>query len=571
MKTPIILLILLFICPSVLGATYVFNPITDNRVYPHTQISPSYESSQIHVRTCPGEYIAATFVIRPTNTINFLPVTNDLTNGIFTISKDNIDIKGVKCWYQRGDYATAPITTRLYLPELLLNDDSLVQVNEGTNHLKTKEYGYISINNPDDPRYGTWNNPTMTVEDSESLLPISLQANQNKQYWITVYVPENTFSGTYEGGISLRDGQSEFGTIQLTVEVLPFTLPESPVEQSIYYVSRIQGTGQPYYGGQPPRNSLQVQRELEDLKKHGITNPNIYAWHHSEYDNFVTYNQLRKNVGMSMNPIYYLGYNIKESDSISLVRQRVQGVKDWYQQNYGTETVYIYCEDESDMTPLASRIMAAREVGGLTFNAQGPAKALIALNHDPPLLDLAILNGNPLPSMIEAYHAKNLKIGSYSNPQAGEEKPLTYRRNYGLLLWQRDVDVAMTFAYCYGHGLVWNDWHWPSYKQEVFSYPTANGVVNTIQFEGYREGVNDVRYLQKLIDVINDNPRKDTSAARQYVDNLKTTSLTTVDLDGVRNDIINYILVLDSPGIPGFETILMFLAVLLVFSRMKKK
>ena len=37
------------------------------------------------------------------------------------------------------------------------------------------------------------------------------------------------------------------------------------------------------------------------------------------------------------------------------------------------------------------------------------------------------------------------------------------------------------------------------YRDHVFAYPTSNGVIDTIQWEGWREGVDDTRYVATLI------------------------------------------------------------------------
>ena len=40
---------------------------------------------------------------------------------------------------------------------------------------------------------------------------------------------------------------------------------------------------------------------------------------------------------------------------------------------------------------------------------------------------------------------------------------------------------------------------YPHYRDHVFAYPTSNGVIDTIQWEGCREGVDDTRYVASLI------------------------------------------------------------------------
>jgi hypothetical protein len=60
-------------------------------------------------------------------------------------------------------------------------------------------------------------------------------------------------------------------------------------------------------------------------------------------------------------------------------------------------------------------------------------------------------------------------------------------------------DVASaTYAYQHSFCNIWNDFDDPVFRDHVFAYPTVNGVIDTTAWEGYREGVDDVRYLTKL-------------------------------------------------------------------------
>jgi hypothetical protein len=108
--------------------------------------------------------------------------------------------------------------------------------------------------------------------------------------------------------------------------------------------------------------------------------------------------------------------------------------------------------------------------------------------------------------LVSSFRCSNNGEESYGNPQVGVENPETYRVNYGLALWNAGYDGAMDFAYQYKMGAcIWNDYDATpydgvhTYRDHVFAYPTRNGVVDTIQCEGRREGVNDTRYVATLI------------------------------------------------------------------------
>ncbi len=118
------------------------------------------------------------------------------------------------------------------------------------------------------------------------------------------------------------------------------------------------------------------------------------------------------------------------------------------------------------------------------------------------LLDLAICAGRPVPAEAEKWHGAGHRIFSYANPQVGLEQPETYRRNFGLLIWKAGYDGACDYAYQHGFGHVWDDFDSNRYRDHNFSYPTIDGVIDTIQWEGFREGVDDVRYLTTLLSAI---------------------------------------------------------------------
>jgi hypothetical protein len=583
----IVILSVLFCAPIAIGqsvTTYSFNPITNNRIYPDTIIQSSCITNNINLRTCPGEFIASTFVIKSSETLNsFLPVPSNLVNGIFSIDSSNVDIKIVKCWYQKGDELSAPSdTTRLFLPELLINDNDLIHttyisMTEGSNYLRTST-GYVSINAPGE------GSETALVYDSPTLLPLVISANKNQQFWMTIYVPDTTVAGNYTGSISLKEANVEIGQIHLSVEVLPFILTEAPLDISLYYTSRIYdnipslGT----YG----RSEEQLHAEFKDLLNHGVANPVIGCQsYYNSLTNFVKYCQIRQEEGMKFDTIYYTSDNIPESqyfNTVALINTRVPEIINYFTNNYGTKEVYFYINDEEDVVPYATYISAIRANGGKTMDAQSSAEALSAANYNPPLLDLATIGGAPVPTLISYYHSKGLKMGSYGNPQCGLEKPLEYRRNYGLLLWQCNLDESGTFAYSYGnyrdgYRNNWNDWNWfggNRYKIHAFAYPTSNGVVDTMAWEGFREGVNDIRYVVRLEQEIGLAKQKglNTASAESYLNNLHSSQLSSLNLDTVRNDIINHIIILRGQSIPGFELSYMLLTLaLLPFIYSKRK
>lgn len=147
----------------------------------------------------------------------------------------------------------------------------------------------------------------------------------------------------------------------------------------------------------------------------------------------------------------------------------------------------------------------------------------------------------------DKYHNIGHQVFNYANPQVGVENPEAYRRNYGLLLWQNDYDGAMDYAYQHSFGSIWNDFD-GKYRDHVFAYPTTNGVIDTIAWEGFREGVDDVRYVTTLQNRIkratqSGTPQQRAKAkdAQVFLDRLKEQNIESLHLNEIRQRMANFI------------------------------
>ena len=131
----------------------------------------------------------------------------------------------------------------------------------------------------------------------------------------------------------------------------------------------------------------------------------------------------------------------------------------------------------------------------------------------------------------------------------GAETPETYRRNYGLPLFAAGYDGAMDYAYQAGYNNAWNDFDSTTgiYREHVFAYPTTNGVIDTIEWEGYREAVDDMRYLSTLISL-------DRSRTKEEIRTwLSSVLASNQDLSVVREIVIQQILALSSDSGGSFD------------------
>ena len=167
-------------------------------------------------------------------------------------------------------------------------------------------------------------------------------------------------------------------------------------------------------------------------------------------------------------------------------------------------------------------------------------------------IDLAnIANGPVGDELVKKIHAAGKRVFCYANPQGGVERPEMYRRNYGLLLWQHDYDGSFDWSWYWQFGPNenpngWDDFNHPVYRDHMMVYPTKTGLVDTIQWEGWREAVNDTRYIATLIREIDAarkrGQQKAADDAQQWLTQLKQGgSAQLSDLDLTRTQVIEQI------------------------------
>ena len=269
------------------------------------------------------------------------------------------------------------------------------------------------------------------------------------------------------------------------------------------------------------------------MRDHGVLYPNMY----DGYNSLSQALSIRKALGLPTDKLYALGLKSANVTAAGLA-QLATDIAAWKKvmSQYGYGDLYIYGVDE--ITGLAwsaqlAALQAVHNAGAKNFDGCDNT----ALTYAGALLDLAILNASVSgfqPTQVAKWHALGSKAFIYGNPQGGTENADLYRRNYGIALVCNGYDGVMDFAYQMQFGNIWNDFDDPNHKfrDEVFAYPTSNGIIDTIEWEGFRAAVDDVRYLTTLAK---------TSGVSTY-QSVCSSFVQNADLNSLRQTIINRML-----------------------------
>ncbi|MEN6552288.1 MAG: hypothetical protein ABFC34_05300 [Methanobacterium sp.] len=543
--------------------TWVVPAISDTKILPLPKISDDLLDDEVNLRMSPGEYGCASFVVRSDKDVNLKIEASDLTYGENSISSENIDTTVVKRWWQDGYDATGINQNergyRYFTPELLLHDNTLVvsspddwgewNINNknGKNYLNVNDE-YIDISVEDyTPKLDHTITPISerNISDSNKIQHINIKKKHNVQFWINIHIPTTTISGIYTSTIDLLSNGYVLQRINFTVTVLPINLLQSNLTHSLMYLGKINYSGSISYRY---KTIEQFTNEQLDLVRHGVSCPTLmYCDSYSSITDEILIKelQIRQACGIDNTTFYF--YNTSALNINSPI-ETIQYYKNLLS-IYGVENFYIYGLDETNLntTDIRTKIDAIHDIGVKVFCGEYLPEYI---ENIADILDLVLTGRHPSLEYATLYHSYTSfdgephKIMSYGNPQTIPEYPRVFRLNYGFLLWQMDYDGVMDYAYQANMIDIWNDFDHPTYRDHVFAYPTANGVIDTIQWEGFREAVNDMRYLATLKAAISEANARGvmTTDIDSWLATVKTTDLTNANLDDIRSQMIDYIL-----------------------------
>ena len=543
------------------GPFYHHHRLDPAGVRPYASQIEGELANQASIAVCRGEYEPVSIALwSPRDLDQVVAKASDLKGPTGSIPASSMDIKVVKCWYQRGERSGRWLAL---VPRFLLNDDALVRVDlrERRHDLKLSfpEGGrYVAA-----PAYAELWSPSDAVEpveedleafplrDSDSLRPFDLVGGQNKQLWVTVKVPDDAVAGQYSGDIIFRADEREIARFELNLQVLPFSLPAPKTRYdlsqdytfSIYYRGLLAADGQGKVGNRD-KSEAQFRAELRLMYEHGIVAPLMVLsghWPTGATAFLRSHLEIMREVGMAGRPLY-LGENVERApDQLDTLRRAVTKTVA-VAREYGFTDVYFYGQDEASGEMLRTKQLpswrAVHEGGGkvqvsVTYHSLGDV---------PDELDLVIAAQMPQRHLAPARHRLGHKIHSYSFPFTNHHDPLIYRRNCGLVTWSHDYDGVTPYCFMHSQGGVWNDLDGPDFN---IAYPTVDGAVSTLALEALREGADDIRYATLLMTRIEDIRQNGTTEAKALAAKasqwLEAVDFLVADLDLARTKMIDYI------------------------------
>jgi hypothetical protein len=539
-------------------------------VSPLRAFLPGFSAARLELRECPGETSVSSVALWSKSRHDDIRLEfSGLENAAGDkIGASSFSAKVVKCHYQAAgapDGFLAKSGEPVLVPELLLNDDTLVIADHGRKRNLLKcgsgdKTWYVDTSTLQVPK---WNYPVpvglMPVADAKTLRPFPLEAGINKQLVMRISVPADAPAGIYKGKVVFSAAGKKVAELPVSLEVLPFALPpraETTYDATrdytmgLYVWARLSEDGAPYLSPMH-RSREQLLAEYRMLVANGVTLP-AFIWGRSIVDDEKSFREHLSLVREAGFPGKTLCLAASDLLGNATEAEKLEKLKDdvrrWraLAREYGFEELYCYGLDEAKGDKLLSQRaawQAAKEAGAKVF-VSGYRGHFAAVGD---ILDLCIFAEAPERANPREWHKNGARLWKYNSPQTGPEDPMIFRRNYGLALWRAGYDGGCT--YCdVGGGAYWNDLadlqrrqregrsRGMAYRSHTIVYPTADGAIETLALIGLGEAIKDVRYVTRFLECY--RRRKDPAAKAWF----RNTDFASEDPAKIRRETIDWIL-----------------------------
>ncbi len=494
----------------------IVTPATSQALYlPYDQ--PESLGDSVELVMAKDEYESASVIVYPLVPVkNFTIRMTPIRNGNNELP--DADIKLVKRWYRTGgawmSYHT-DLYSRLLTPDMLLNSDKLVKVDEfrrtnqvlmkyptGEKYQDVSDFGYTR----------QWLSEGLEhyFLDAPALQPLDLtESGRNQQYIITVHAPENAEPGPYSAILELLADGRKIGSIPVRIRVLPFVLPQPAPHDNPdrTYLSHINS-----YDGK--------EKNLINAKKHNFMHLSGVASTPERIQQSIRVGYpldiIFDNVVIGRSPVGELIFDGPESAWTKEADERLEraALAPYFRfqkqlKKYAgldPEKYIIYrCQtsESADYGAISLRpdrlSNVLREKTSVRLFSHGMADALPTFS--PGVYDMDSTAAGPTADTSRIWQSFGGRSISYAFPFPGPENPGLMRRALGLELYHTQrADGHMMHGYV---GSQLNEFtKYPGgdgdYRTFSLAYASGDSCINRISILGCREGYDDVRYATML-------------------------------------------------------------------------
>lgn len=534
---------------------YTVSPAINNQALLVGKPLPSSctDATTINVMCARGEYEPGSFVVEALRPLKQVMVSvGRLQNDAgASLPPESVDVRIAQKFYRSTTWGCVT------MPWVLVHDPQMMKIVDKHPKWVTeiteeawKAPGGVSLEEYK-AGYSKINQLVKELIDTDTLQPGDVDDFQ--QFWLTVHIPKDAKAGVYKGDVTITATNAEPSTLALEVTVPSFDLLPPPFEYSVYYPTQLErpDTTDDQRQRYNPITEQQYLAENRNMAMHGCTNPCIYVGPEQDEAGRIHFTQLtrilqlRESAGMPKGGVLYLmdgaGMSIKTGKLTEQEKQRniavAKATVEWAKSRGYSGALFMGADEFSGDSLRAMRdSYASIQAGGsgiwvagwadlVNFMSDVVANPIFAhpgamgvdqyvqWQVDPvewllhpdlfPNWDPQLLLAPEYQQLIKTAHQRGNKVFTYFDPQGGQPFPEYHRRHRGMGLWKTGLDGTMTWAYIH----IWtptvrlNDPRFEDgvpYSGNAFVVRGPEGVLDTLGWEGYREGYDDARYLATL-------------------------------------------------------------------------
>ena len=495
---------------------WVVDPMSETPYMPDTIPADGRPDAPIGIIAAKGEYEPASFVLRSDTDLGKVKIEiGDLKTADGKVfPKEKFDLKTVKVWYQSGNawHSYFADKGKKLCPELLLNDEDLVKVDteKQCNYARLTEkdgsVSYYWLNAPKafHNRVADAKGPYVGLNDTFPCMkpnfcdaPVhcgaTLPKDVSKQFFLTANVTKDQPAGLYKGEVKVR-GEGEQWKIPVVLRVLDFELPEPMCYEDVNKPFRTWFCDYTCHwrirtlnGDDPALARKQLRYICEDQARHGQTIPSF-----GDRNNEL---EVINGSGQVFDENVVL-FEMNLCDTLAASRADARKWRRYADKHFGKDSrpMSSWGDEYGSQSMHGIRTMVELYQ---TYGFRFAVNSLWCWEVAPFFADLYWTAGSPDQRLAgKADHLRQASgdhayVGWYADQHVGCENPAFIRRQYGFGPYR----AGLSCHYNYAHHLEgWNDSTDDYYRPMMFYYGSGNGCIDTLQFEGMREGLDDIRY-----------------------------------------------------------------------------
>lgn len=415
------------------------------------------------------------------------------------------------------------------IPCMLVHDEKLIARDDETmtNFLRGDYEGgtrYINMSTAECPE--RFNDDLHPVRDAKRFVPCTLQKGKYKQFWLTVKVPADAIPGTYAGTLTVKS-PAYTSNLHLHLKVHPFSLPypRTHYDSSKRFVVSMMG-------GPDLARTLASGGDLRQAEEKVFNVAKALAEHNvydvcagspftdlSDDDLGIRCARLMRAAGLPLDNVFcgtaytdLLGakdekgnfVQVEETDparyekDVAAYAEYAKKLVAGWRKVAPEAQVWAFGSDEGSLWTERRQFAYWHELqkaGGKLFvtctEQVAPGAGWIIDG-----ADVSQRYGTDIPRLFQPSGAR---IFTYASPFLAPDQPSYTRWGKGVRFWRDNWDGLVDYVFYSGNNR-WNETYLigGDYREMGIVYPVQDGVVSTLAFEGYREGIDDIRYFTLL-------------------------------------------------------------------------